>query len=367
MSRADQGGRLLALAVDLMRGKELGTVPQDASRVARLLGATRSSKPALALTQWTSHALTQAARTSRAIASQPVPRFLQDVALSIKRSAQKAGAAARRVNRAGLLDRVERLALDDARVLYFGLERAQTRVLQALLSQPFGRVKVGAAIDAVRAAEQSAAELSATLATYWQRAAPEGQTAAQAVKKVYDDLVRAMAGKKPPNPTDFVREALFNPWRERFFQQFMEGGSVRPECEAFLERLQRSTGLQLLPGATSQASPRFGVALSVGEVRKWLEMDIDHAEQDLAVAVAQALKQGDARLLRPVVEASSLQLSSARQNRYLFHAFRRQARKEVEQATRGGGRASAQDRRDLQAYLAEVLDLIDEAPDFRPP
>ena len=365
MTSPKAGSTLFKEAVNLMRGKEVGSLPDECSRLGRLLQAARSSRTSVQLTGWAGRALSQGVRAAGKLARAPVPQFLGDAARIAKEAARKTGAVARRLNRAGMLDRIEQLALEDANVLLMGLRKAQARVLQPLLGKPFGGVKVASALKELREGEQVAAELSAGLETYWRQAAPAGKSAKQAVDEVFGALQKAMAGRNPPNPAEFVREELFDPWRKRFFQQFFSGTGEASgaACDAFLRKLESASGMKVVQGAGEDTAAHFVVELKVGGVPKLLEMDVDHAEQDLAIAVTQALSKGDAKLLRPVVEASSLQLASSRQNRYLFTAVRRQMRKEAVQAARAG-RGSAKLRQELKEGLAEAIDTIDEAPDF---
>jgi hypothetical protein len=244
----------------------------------------------------------------------------------------------------------------DPQVWNLGLRDEQAGTLGALLGHLWGAPFHGGARSTSQVAAQ---ELSEGLRTVWERALPPGMTLKQTLEAAWHKLEVARRADPELAAGDFLREALFKPWRSRFMNQL-------PKEVDLCTRLQLATGLKVVQSGATDA-PRFLLELQAGKVPFRVGLDIDHAEQRLAEAVEQALAQGSAAPLKTIVQGSSLQLAMPAENRVVLEFLRRRNRVAEQMRSSSASLMATDDQAELMAALERELQALDAWLPWSPP
>lgn len=128
-------------------------------------------------------------------------------------------------------------------------------------------------------------------------------------------VFRELRKRRPSNPNKFVRERLYNLWRNRALRRIYRDAQLRAE-------------LREQAGIIVGRNPKTGtISLHIrtqghGGRRVRTPIDFDHGQIRHADAVADAIRTGDFSHLVSTVASSNLQLMTGRENRNFIEALR---------------------------------------------
>lgn len=239
-------------------------------------------------------------------------------------------------------------------LLSFGLEQQQVRTLEQLLGQLFGTPIELATTRELRNAQGAANELITEMKAHWDKAIPTGRTRSDLLKSAFDELTGALKKDPQLNPSRFIREKLFDPWRQRFMKRL---GADR----GLVSKLRSATGVEIL---TDSATPRFSLQLKVGNKQVELGFDVDHAETRLSDAVRSAKRPDD---LRSVIDSDGMQLLTPRENRLQIEALRKATREYFEDADEAAidyFRRNGTNAVKLNREIDDMLNVLDRPGDY---
>jgi hypothetical protein len=161
---------------------------------------------------------------------------------------------------------------------------------------------------AEKPARAAARALLDRIGEHWDRATSRHHpTADVAARQVYDEMLRT----SPENPAAFVREKLFDLWRNRF-----------------LTRLQNDTALRAdLRNQAAISVWRSGDRLSIESITPAgsfvsIKLDVDHSAEGLSKATYRAISEGSFQPLVGLVRSASLTFVTQRENRNVLETLR---------------------------------------------
>lgn len=198
-----------------------------------------------------------------------------------------------------------------ARAFMF-LTREQPVFLGRLLGRLLSRTIPGAVKSGLQAAERSAADVARRIRSHWDAAVSRVGGAAQTAQQVFERLKAA----RPANPNTWVREKLYDAWRERAMRRIYNDQALVRELK---EKFGIIVGKNPKTGTISMHI-RTKPLTSGGRVQT--PLDFDRATIGHANAVAEALATNDFRRLISTVDSSNLQLLTGRENRNFIEALR---------------------------------------------
>lgn len=237
------------------------------------------------------------------------------------------------------------------KLLSFGLKQQQARTLDQMLGQFFGQpIKLVGSAD-VRKAQATANKLIASMKGHWDAALPAGQTRAAVLKSVFDELQAELKRNRMLNPSRFVRQKLFDPWRRRFMRRLGADAALRSELHA-------ATGIEIL---TDSDVPKFLMKLKMSKQEITFGFDVDHAEKRLSDAVRSAKRPED---LLSVIESDGMQLLTPSENRRQIEALRKATREYFDNADEDAVayfRRQGTSAAELNSDIDRMIDVLDRS------
>jgi hypothetical protein len=198
-----------------------------------------------------------------------------------------------------------------ARAFMF-LTREQPVFLGRLLGRRLSLTTPGNVKSGLQAAERSAADVVRRIRSHWDAAVSRVGGAAQTAQQVFARL----RATRPANPNTWVREKLFDAWRQRAMRRIYND-------QALVRDLKEQFGIIIGKNPrTGTISMHIRTKSLTSGGRVQTPLDFDHATIGHANAVAEALRTNDFRRLISTVDSSNLQLLTGRENRNFIEALR---------------------------------------------
>lgn len=347
MDRTSLAKRLFAESLKAADASGTKTIKAEAGSLLETATSAGRSKTATRRAVKLSTNLALASKTAgKALAARrPLSEFADDMVKLLGKSSQR---AASELRRAALLLRIERLqalAAEDITVLFLGLKQPQAETLGALFGHQWGSAFRPASPELRSAAQQRAYRISETIERIWNQARQRTIERDQTLENALQGLKAAMKKNAELSPGKYMRKRLFDPWRKRFMEDLFAD-------KEFLTLLESETGIQVIESAAG--TPSFALKIRVGDVDQVIGMDIDHAEEGLAIAARDALTSGPQALL-PIVEGRALQFTTPRENEILLEFFRNKERLAEHEATYAARKMSPPDWEQYRLGLDEGI------------